>query len=110
MNFEIDNKEVGLRIKENREKLGMTRDEFSESVEISSVFLAQIEGGFRQMSLNTLVKIAGKLNISLDYLIYGEAPLVIDKEHLIQLINDSSKNQLKVLNGVINIILPQIKK
>lgn len=110
MNCAIDNKAIGERIKAEREKLGMTRDEFSESVDISNIFLSQIERGERQMSLNTLIKISCKLNLSLDYIIFGDDSISVNKELIIKKINETSKRELKVIDDVLKAILPNLKK
>jgi transcriptional regulator with XRE-family HTH domain len=107
---EIDLKGVGIRIKTEREKFGYIRDKFSEIVGISSVYLSQIERGERQMSLITLIKVATSLNLSLDYLIFGDEALDVNKEDLISQINNSSKKELKIFQDVLKSVLPHIKK
>ncbi|UZW12880.1 helix-turn-helix transcriptional regulator [Clostridium pasteurianum] len=106
----IDNKAVGERIRIEREFLNLTRDEFSESISISNIFLSQIERGERQMSINTLIKIANKLNLSIDYIIYGNDSIKVDKDTIINKINEASKRELKVIDEVLNAILPNLKK
>lgn len=62
---------VGLRIREVREALNMTRAEFSEKCEISDSFLAAVEGGKKAISSKTLYKICSSINVSADYFIRG---------------------------------------
>ncbi|HSH36500.1 helix-turn-helix transcriptional regulator [Schnuerera sp.] len=64
-------KEIGSRIRLEREKLNLTREKFAEIVELSTFYIGQIERGDRKMSVDTLVKIANTLHISVDYLLYG---------------------------------------
>jgi Helix-turn-helix. len=71
MREEIDSINIGNRIRLTREKQNMTRDSLSELIDITPYFLGQIERGERNMSIKTLIKISGSLNISIDYLIYG---------------------------------------
>lgn len=105
----IDLKSVGYRIKAEREKLGYTRDEFSEIVGISSVYLSQIERAERQMSLPVFIKTASKLNLTLDYLIYGDDSFNVNKGDLINIINESSNRDLKILADIFKIVLPNLK-
>ena len=70
----IDNIAIGKRIREEREKLELSREEFAEIVELSDYYIGQLERGERQMSLPVLVNIADCLHISLDYLIFGKIP------------------------------------
>lgn len=74
--IEIDkdyNLTVGLRIREIREVLNMTREEFSEKCDISSSFLAAVENGKKAITSKTLFKICTTLNISADYIIRGNS-------------------------------------
>ena len=67
----IDNKAIGQRIRDEREKLGLSREEFAEIVGLSDYYIGQLERGERQMSLPVLVKVSTCLHISLDYLVFG---------------------------------------
>lgn len=69
---EINIKSVGQRIREEREKLGLSRGEFAEIIGLSDYYVGQLERGERQMSLPVLSKIARCLHTSLDYLIFGK--------------------------------------
>ncbi|WP_432408706.1 helix-turn-helix domain-containing protein [Wukongibacter sp. M2B1] len=62
---------IGERIRQQRERIGMTREEFSEQISISPQFLAEIENGKKGMSYVTLYKICDKFNISADYILMG---------------------------------------
>lgn len=63
---------VGLRIREIREALQMTRAEFSEKCDISESFLAAVESGKKSITSKTLFKLCTSLNVSADYFILGK--------------------------------------
>lgn len=65
-------KEIGYRIREKRDFLKISRETFSELIDITPDFLAQIESGKRGMSLDTFYKICKTLNVSADYLLMGK--------------------------------------
>lgn len=65
------NLEIGERIRQEREFLGYTREQFSEILDISERFLADIELGNRGMSFSTLINISQKLNVTTDYILIG---------------------------------------
>lgn len=67
-----DNIEMGERIRELRKNLNMTREKFSEMLDISDVFLGQIERGERSVSIKTLKKIVAFTGCSTDYLLFGD--------------------------------------
>lgn len=65
------NFEIGKRVREQREYMGKTREEFSEKLEISERFLTDIELGNRGMSFTTLIRLCKILSISSDYILMG---------------------------------------
>lgn len=66
-----NNLEVGERIRSIREELKMNRERFSEMIDISDVFLGQIERGERSLSLKTLYKIVNFTGVSTDFILLG---------------------------------------
>ena len=69
--MEVNNKEIGQRIRSERNNLNLTREEFAEIIGLSDYYIGQLERGERQMSLPAMVNIASSLHVSLDYLIFG---------------------------------------
>ena len=124
----LNYKDVGLRIRLEREKLGLSREKFAELIGLSSFYIGQLERGDRRMSVDTLVNISETLNVSVDYLLYGynyymenikvsEAiddiyRVSIDNEikELLDILKGSSKEQISLLKDIYKLILPSIKK
>lgn len=67
----MDLKAMGSRIKAERKKLGLTQEGLAELVNVSSHYIYEIERGMKSMSLETLMLIAEKMEISVDYILYG---------------------------------------
>lgn len=65
-------KQVGQRIREKRDYLGISREKFSELIGISPHFFAEIESGKKGMSTSTLYKICAGLCASADYIVMGK--------------------------------------
>lgn len=63
---------VGLRIREVRESLGLTREQFSERCEISESFLTSVEHGKKSITSKTIYKICKGANITADYILFGK--------------------------------------
>lgn len=63
---------LGLRIREARQKKGLSRQILAEKVLTSEVYLGEIERGLKMPSLNTFLRIVEALNISADYLLRDE--------------------------------------
>jgi len=123
---EIDNKAIGQKIRKEREKLRLSREEFAEIIGLSDYYVGQLERGERQMSLPVLVKIANCLHVSLDYLILGEtehnAYYVHDSNNTYKaggsnmdweinsLLNKCSSKELALIKKLVQAILPYMSK
>jgi transcriptional regulator with XRE-family HTH domain len=64
-------KAISSRIKNCRKHIGYTQEQFAEIIELSVSSYTKIENAFQKPALDTLVKIAEKMNVSLDYLVFG---------------------------------------
>lgn len=102
----VNNQAIGERIREEREKLRLTREEFAELLELSPLYIGQLERGERQMSLETLIKVSNYLYIPTDYLIYGRIPENdLEKHRINSLLNKCSKSKLLLIENMIKLIL-----
>ena len=66
-----NNLEIGERIRNIRENLHMSREKFSEMIDISDVFLGQLERGERSLSTKTLIKIVDYTGVTADFILFG---------------------------------------
>jgi len=62
---------IGKRIRQQREFLGYTREQFSELLGVTPKFCSDIELGVKGMSVPTLCKISSHLKLSVDYILFG---------------------------------------
>ena len=81
---------VGANIKREREKAGLTQEQFSELLGIGAKSLSSIERGVVGVSLTTLLKICDLFHISANVLLY---------EHARENDVDGITSQLKMLNA-----------
>lgn len=68
MNYEL----LGKHIREQRKKKKYTLEQLAEKLDVSTTFIGQIERAKGIPSLETLVKIANTLEISIDSLLFGD--------------------------------------
>ena len=68
-----NNLEIGSRIRSIREGMKLSRCSFAEKLNISEVFLSQVERGEKSISLNTLTNICNVTGASSDYILFGDA-------------------------------------
>ena len=72
MQFNKDDIEIGERLRGIREGMHMTREKFSEKIDITDSFLGQIERGERSLSVRTLRKVVRYTGVSSNYLPFGK--------------------------------------
>ncbi len=65
--------EVGNRIRNVREELRMSRSVFSEKINISESYLAQLELGNKSIGMNALISLCEYTGYSSDYFLFGNA-------------------------------------
>ncbi len=68
----INYHEMGNRIRRQRELLGYTREHIAEKLDVSVKFCSDIENGVKGVSIQTLAKLTDLLNLSSDYILFGE--------------------------------------
>ena len=82
--MDLDYKELGKRIKEQRLKQHLTQEKLGEIVGVNTSNISHIERAATQVSLSSLVKIANALDSSLDRLVcdslYSIADLYIEQD------------------------------
>lgn len=101
---------VGLRIREIRESMHLSREKFSEKCDISPSFLADIERGKKSLTAKTVFKICTACNISADYVILGHKE-GFDKDMSIEILNSFNTEQLEhIINILFEIRVLSTKK
>ena len=93
--FSINNEQMGKRIRELREKEGLTQDALSEILSVGPNVIGCYERGEYGPSKKTLRLICQYFGVSTDYLLYGETENVEDIMEQVDHFSDADK--LKVL-------------
>lgn len=97
----LNNLEIGERIRKIREEMHMSRDTFSEKIDVSVVFLGQIERGERSLSLKTLSNIVKYSGASTDYLLFGNDKENSTRKKITRILNLSSDETVNFLYEII---------
>lgn len=106
----LNNIEVGERIRKIREDLKMSRDTFSEMIDISDVFLGQLERGERSLSTKTLIKIISFTGLSSDFILFGSETPNDKISKINRILNKCSDDVLDYIYNLIRNTLSFIKK
>ena len=102
MQFNKDDIVIGERLRGIRENMHMTRELFSEKIDITDSFLGQIERGERSLSVKTLKKVVKYTGISADYLLFGKSS---DNETIQKINNILASNSEATSDFIYNIIM-----
>lgn len=107
----LDSSAVGARIKRFRNIQGYSREEFSELINVSPRFVYDIELGNKGMSVDTLIKVSKTLNITIDYLLFGETPVhQPSRLETLALIERCPKDKEEYLNEIIKNYIIAVNK
>ena len=90
--------EFGQRIKEERNRLGLTQEELAEQLNIGPVHVYNIESRRKGCSIDLLLEIAEVLDVSTDYLLTGRLSGG----------TNTAKNKLKEIAARLNEIVGQL--
>ena len=69
--------EIGKRIKDIREEMGLTKEAFAKKLGISGQYLGLIERGQNYLSIEKLKTLCDLSNLSADYILFGEENTII---------------------------------
>lgn len=105
-----DNIVVGERIRGIRENLNMSREKFSEMIDVSEVFLGQVERGERSLSLKTLKKIVSYTGSSSDYILFGNQENNSTVSKINNILKNSSDNTIDYMYELIHSSFTFLKK
>lgn len=111
----MNTKQIGLRIKQCRRDQKLTQEKFAELIGVSPHYVYEIERGMKTMSIYTLMNIITNLNVSADYILFGDdAPCTIftrknTPDSLDILTNSLPITQRENVAEIISFLLPYIK-
>ena len=103
----MDYQALGKRIREERLKLLLTQEKLAEDIGVSNTYIGLIERGERSLSLDTLVRLANRLGITIDYLLQDSVDPKNDVYENIwrQLFNNASPDQQEMIINVVKLLL-----
>ena len=64
-------KAFGLKVQQLRKEVGMSQEKFALSIDMDRTYLASVEAGRRNISINNIKKIADGLSITISELFVG---------------------------------------
>lgn len=93
INKEILKQEIGLRVKEIREKkMHMTKVQFANLIGMKNQYLGTVENGQRGLTVEKTIEICEKTGVSCDYLLRGSDKHL--ESHIQQILDKYSKKEV----------------
>ena len=96
---------MGQRLRQQRNRLGLTREQFAELADIGTGYYGQIEVGTSQMSIDTLMKVARTSRLSMEYILFGEEGGETDLGSLETLLRGCTPRELRPAEKVLQLFL-----
>lgn len=97
--------EIGQRLRQRRNELGLTREKMSELADIGAGYYGQLEVGTSQMSIDTLLKLSRSMHLPMEYILLGEGWEPGDAGPVIDLLNRCTPRELKLAEEVVKLFL-----
>jgi transcriptional regulator with XRE-family HTH domain len=96
---------IGQRLRQQRNKLHLTREQFAELADIGAGYYGQIEVGTSQMSLDTLIKVSKASRLSMEYILLGEEDSSLELPSLNAMLAHCSPRELRLAEKVLQLFL-----
>ena len=104
MNYEL----MGRSIARTRTINHLTQEQLAEKIDVSTVFISQIETAVRKPSLETIYKLSIALNTTIDTLI-GNDSLEAKYDEISKILADKNSVELTFITGVLREICCHLK-
>lgn len=97
--------EIGQRLRQRRNELGLTREKMSELADIGAGYYGQLEVGTSQMSVDTLLKLSGAMHLPMEYILLGQGWEPGDSDAVIDLLKRCTPRELKLAEEALKLFL-----
>ena len=97
--------EIGQRLRQRRQELGLTREKMSELADIGTGYYGQLEVGTSQMSIDTLIKLSTSMHLPMEYILLGSGYEHGDASAVIDLLNRCTPRELTLAEDVLKLFL-----
>lgn len=113
--MKIDLKELGKRIKLIRKRQDLTQEMLAEKAGVSQHYIYEIEAGRKAMSIHSFASLTCALDVSADYLLFGDEPQLLDVDtpsshnQLMEIVAELNPSQRDHVLEILEVMVPYIK-
>lgn len=97
--------EIGQRLRQRRQELGLTREKMSELADIGTGYYGQLEVGTSQMSVDTLIKLSKSMHLPMEYILFGSSYEPGNASAVIDLLNRCTPRELTLAEDILKLFL-----
>ena len=97
--------EIGQRLRQRRQELGLTREKMSELADIGTGYYGQLEVGTSQMSIDTLIKLSKSMHLPMEYILFGSGYEPGDPSAVIDLLKCCTPRELSLAEDMLKLFL-----
>jgi len=100
-------KQIGQRIRQERNKLRLTQEQLAELAGVNESYIGQIERAAKNPSLESLIKIAKALGVTLDYFLMDVIDVKANKliDELTTLTKGRKSDELRLLLNINKLVI-----
>jgi len=95
--------EIGQRLRQRRNELKLTREEFAELADIGVGYYGQLEVGTSQMSIDTLIKVAHVSRLPFEYILFGSDFEPGNPAPVLSILNNCTPRELKLAEKLLKL-------
>lgn len=100
---------IGSHIRTARKQADLTQEQLSESIGVTPQYLSDLERGLVGTSIPTLIKICRSLNVSSDYILFGnDPPTGRSSETLVEKMQRLPKHKADLVETTLNALIEAI--
>ncbi|MNH75004.1 HTH-type transcriptional regulator ImmR [compost metagenome] len=101
---------LGKRLRQERRKMHWTQEKLAERIDVSDAYIGQIERGERSLSLDTLIRLANELGVTVDYLLHDSIEITDDQfvDQLRQIMMNRSAKEKQMALDLIKLMFTHL--
>ena len=97
--------DIGIRIQDRRMEMKITQQKLAEMTDLSDVYVGYIEQGKRKPSVESIARIAGALNCTVDDLLIGDPPTRSSSPELEEILGNCTKSEQQALLDIMHSLI-----
>ena len=113
MEIELNYTALGQRIRKYRQSAHMTQEQLGEEIDMATSNISHVERATTQVSLQSLVKIANALGVTLDQLVCDSLSVVsssyMDRD-IAELLKNCTVKEKKVIRNIIETTIKTLRE